>query len=296
MSIPQITIIGTGLIGGSFAMAVRQRRLVGRVVGCDREEVLARALERGALDAGFSDPLRAAEGSQLVVLAAPVGQILDLLERLGPKLPPETLLTDVGSTKVEIVRRALDVFGKDAARRFLPGHPMAGKEHSGIEHADADLFREAVWLLTPLAGLDLAQPPFADFVRLLENIGAGVASLDPERHDRLCAWTSHLPQLLSTAYASALAGIRQDLKAECGGAADLDAVGGRALREATRLASSPYHLWRDIALTNTGNIERAILSLEEHLSWLRENLRTAGLREEFERANQFAAESRRRGS
>ncbi len=294
-SIRQMTVFGTGLIGGSLALAARQRGLVGQVVGCDREEVLAQAQDRGAIDAGFTDPLHAAEGSQVVVLAAPVGQILDLLERLGPKLPPETLLTDVGSTKAEIVRRALEVLGKSAARRFLPGHPMAGKERSGIEQADGALFRDAVWFLTPLAGQDLAQPPLVDFVRLLEGIGARVVPFDPERHDRLCAWISHLPQMLSTVLASTLADFRQDFAAKFGGAVDLDAIGGRALRETTRLASSPYSMWRDIVLTNTENIEQAMLSLEQHLAYLRENLRTGGLREEFERANQLAAEMRRPG-
>ncbi len=294
MILPQMTIFGTGLIGGSLALAARESGLVGHVVGCDREEVLARALERRVIDRGFTDPLRALEGSRLVVLATPVGQILDLLERLGPTLPPETLLTDVGSTKVEIVRRAMDVFGEDAARRFLPGHPMAGKEFCGIEHADGNLFRDAVWFFTPLAGQDLGQPPFVDFVRLLEGIGVRLISIDPGRHDQICAWTSHLPQMLSTALGSALHGFRQDFAAEFGGEMDLDAIGGRALRETTRLASSPYSMWRDIAFTNTRNLEQALLRLEQRLASLRENLRTAGLREEFERANQLAALLRRR--
>ncbi|MGH9555321.1 MAG: prephenate dehydrogenase, partial [Terriglobales bacterium] len=178
---------------------------------------------------------------------------------------------------------------------FLPGHPMAGRPCGGIEQADGDLYRDAVWFLTPLAGQDLAQSPFVDFVRLLEGIGARVASLDAERHDLLCAWTSHLPQLLSTALASALAGFRQDLAADSGGENDLDLAGGPALREALRLASSPYSVWRDIVFTNTPNLEQAMLRLEQHLAFLRENLRTGGLREEFERASQFAAETRRRG-
>ncbi len=293
MSIRQITVCGTGLIGGSFALATRQLGLVERVVGCDCEDVLARALDRGAIDAGFSDPVRAAEGSQVVILAAQIGQILDLLEQLGPKLPPQTLITDVGSTKTEIVRRATDVFGKDAARRFLPGHPLAGKEHSGIEQADGRLYRGAVWFLTPFGGQDGTQPPFADFIRLVEGIGARVVSIDAERHDQLCAWTSHLPQMLSTAMASVLASFRQELAAESG-CEDWVATGGRALRDTTRLASSPYSVWRDIAFTNTQNLEQAMLSLEQHLAYLRRNLRTAALREEFVRANQFAAEMRRR--
>jgi prephenate dehydrogenase len=292
MSIRQITVIGTGLVGGSFALAVRERGLVERVVGCDHEAVLAKARARGAVDDGFCDPLRAVEGSQLVVMATPVGQILHLLEDLAPHLPPETLLTDVGSTKAEIVERAIAVFGKDAARRFLPGHPMAGKEHSGIEHADGSLFRDAAWFITPFAGQDVSEPPFAEVVRILDAVGARVRAIDAARHDMLCAFISHLPQMLATALAGILAELHNELKAEFGDAADLNAIGGRALRESTRLASSPYSMWRDIALTNTHNLELALLRLEQRLGLLRENLRTTVLREEFERANRFAAELR----
>jgi prephenate dehydrogenase len=293
MNIRQVTIIGAGLMGGSFALAVRERSLVERVVGCDHEAVLAMARARGAIDAGFRDPLRAIDGSQLVVLATPVGQIMHLLEHLAPHLPPQTLITDVGSTKVEIVQRALAVFGKDAAQRFLAGHPMAGKEHSGIEHAVGGLFQGAVWFLTPFAGQDLKSEPFAAVVRLVEGIGAHVRSMDAAQHDLLCASISHLPQMLATALAAMLADLRDELQEEFGEVADLNAIGGRALRESTRLASSPYSMWRDIAFTNTHNLELVLLRLEQRLGLLRENLRTAALREEFERANRFAAELRR---
>src|SRR5512140_3585069 len=134
----QITIIGTGLIGGSLALALKKRGFGGRIVGCDRAAVLAQAKKLGAIDAGIDDPQQASQGSDVVVLATPVGGIIDLLERLGPVLPPETLLTDVGSTKSEIVARARHVFGDRAAHRYLPGHPMAGKEFGGIVHADPD--------------------------------------------------------------------------------------------------------------------------------------------------------------
>ena len=287
MTIRQITVLGTGLIGGSFALAVRRRGLAEQVVGCDQEAVLAQARERGAIDEGFTDPRRAAEGSQVVVLAAPVGQILDLIERLGPRLPPETLLTDVGSTKAEIARRARMVFGEEVVQRFLPGHPMTGKELSGIGQADADLFRNAVWFLTPFAGQDMAQLPFADFARLLEAIGARVVSISAEQHDMVCAWTSHLPQMLSTAMAATLADFREEFAADFGVEVDLSQVGGRALAECTRLATSPYHVWRDIAFTNTENIAQAIQRLEQHLAHIRENLKTPELREEFERARKF---------
>ncbi|MGC1226389.1 MAG: prephenate dehydrogenase/arogenate dehydrogenase family protein, partial [Candidatus Sulfotelmatobacter sp.] len=145
MSIRQITIIGTGLIGGSFALGLRKKRFAGTIVGCDRQSALQRAKMCGAIDRGFTEPADAVRGSQLVLLATPVLAIVDLIGRLGPSLAPGTLLTDVGSTKVQIVQQATTVFGKDAGTRFLAGHPMAGKEHSGVDFADPDLFLNAVW-------------------------------------------------------------------------------------------------------------------------------------------------------
>ena len=152
MPIRQITIIGTGLIGGSLGLALRKKKFAGRIVGCDREGTLEKARRRGAIDAGTANPSDAVHGSQLVVLATPVLAIMDLIERLGPALPAKTLLTDVGSTKSAVVERAVKVFGKNAGKRFLAGHPMAGKEMSGVDYADADLFHKAVWFVSPLPG------------------------------------------------------------------------------------------------------------------------------------------------
>jgi prephenate dehydrogenase len=280
MKIQQLTIIGTGLIGGSFALALKEHGFAGRVVGCDKEEVLAKAKKMKAIDAGIADPFRAVAGSDVVVLAAPVGQIMDLIERIGPRLEPQARMTDVGSTKVEILARARSVFGTSASLRFLGGHPMAGWEHSGIEHADADLFQDAPWLFTPQVGQKAEAGLGGEFLKLVERVGAKPVLLDAERHDRLCAWVSHLPQMLATALAAAL-------EDEFGDDAQLKSVAGRALNDMTRLATSPYAMWRDIALTNSANIEGSLLKLEQKLAHIRENLRTAELREEFDRARQF---------
>ena len=280
MKLRQITVIGTGLIGGSLALALKKHGFAGRVVGCDKEVVLARAKKRKLIDAGVTEPARAMAGSDIVVLATPVGQILDLIERLGPRLEPRALLTDVGSTKVEIVARARAVFGAEAPQRFLGGHPIAGREHAGIEHADAGLFQGAPWLFTPQPGQQVKQGLSGEFLKLVKRVGAKPVLLEAERHDRLCAWASHLPQMLSTALAAAV-------EEESGGDAQLRAVRGRALSDMTRLAASPYAMWRDIALTNSANIEAALLKLEQKLAHMRENLMTAELREEFDRATRF---------
>ena len=289
----QVTIIGTGLIGGSIGLAFKQRGLAKRVVGSDRAAVLDIARKRGAIDEGREDARQACEGSDVVVLATPVGGIIDLIERLGPVLPTTTLLTDVGSTKEKIVDRVRAVFGDNAGDRFLPGHPMAGKEVGGIEQADAELFRGAVWILTPVfatgrtSKIAVHRPPKKQapdyrkkYVEAIGKIGARVIEMDPARHDRLCAWISHLPQFVATALAAAL-------EAEFGKDADVHAIGGRALKEMTRLAESPYSMWRDIALTNESNLQQALHKLEQRLAHLRDNLRTRGLEEEFEKAKKF---------
>jgi len=280
MAIRQITIVGTGLIGGSFGLALRQQGFRGTLVGCDRPEVLDAALIRGAIDRGDTDVRQAVQDCDVVVLATPIGGILSTFEKLAPTLSPDTLVTDTGSTKVKFVERARMVFGAEAGVRVLPGHPMAGKEHGGIENADPDLFRDAVWLITPIDAERQYTERQREYIQLLETIGARVVAMDPERHDRLCAWISHLPQMIATALASVL-------RDELGDDEAIREIGGRALREMTRIASSPYSMWRDIALTNSQNIEEALLRFEQQLAHLRENLRGPGLREMFESANKF---------
>ena len=278
MPIRQITIIGTGLIGGSLGLALRKKKFAGRIVGCDREATLEKARMRGAIDGGSPNPGDAVHGSQVVVLATPVLAIVDLIERIGPALPAKTLLTDVGSTKAAVVERAVKVFGKNAGKRFLAGHPMAGKEMSGVDYADADLFQKAVWFLTPIPEQNLHEGMFAEFAGWIDHIGARIAMLPAVEHDRLCAWISHLPQMISTALASTLV-------EEYGAKAPLLQSGGRALREMTRTAASPYSMWRDIGLTNKKYIGDALQKLEQKVAHIRENLDSRGLEEEFEQAH-----------
>ena len=255
-------------------------------MGCDREHVLTQARDFGAIDQSVTSPEEAIRGSDLVVLATPVGSIIDLIERIGPLVAPDALITDVGSTKLEILARARDVFGNNVAKRFLPGHPMAGKEHSGVEYADGRLFDGAVWLLTPYPEQKAEyDPKLAAFTNLVEKFGARLLTIDAAEHDRVCALVSHLPQMISTAFASTLVD-------ELGDDPQTGAIGGRALREMTRIAGSPYSMWRDIALTNTKNIQDALLKLEQKLAHIRESLRTRELEEEFDRAHQLGKKSR----
>jgi prephenate dehydrogenase len=280
MSIRQITIIGTGLIGGSFGLAVKANGFRGKIVGCDRQAVLAKAKRRRAIDVGVADPVQACSGSDVVVLAVPVGGIIELISALAPHLSANTLLTDVGSTKSEVLRSAQTAFGKATAQKFLGGHPMAGKENSGFDFADAELFQGAVWFLTPTRNQNLKSRRTAEFLHLVKRVGANIAVLDSSEHDELCAWISHVPQMISTALASTLV-------EEYGENAPLLESGGRALREMTRIAASPYSMWRDIAITNKESIADALTKLEQKVAHIRENLDTRELEREFEQAHRL---------
>ena len=284
--IENVTIIGTGLIGASVGLALRAAGFSGEVEGWDESPVaLATALDIGALTTALrvrpdEEATRPKPG--LIVLAGPVHSTLDWMERLAKVVGAETLITDVGSTKLEIVQSAIRLFGGDGVAGFLPGHPMAGKERGGAELAEAGLFREAMWLFTPCrAEQSLMDREWRTWV---ERFGARTMDMHADRHDELCAWVSHLPQMLSTAFAALLEERFGDMPEV---AAELMRVGGRALRETTRLGASPYSMWRDVAMTNTENIRTTLLALEQELSYVRENLRGPELREEFARANRF---------
>lgn len=285
--IERIAILGTGLLGASAGLALRKAGFEGRVMGWNRGAEQARlAHEMGAIGEVAGDPIEAARASQVVLLAMPIFATLDFMERLAPVLGPEHLVTDVGSTKRMIAEAAARLYNTPERAAFLPGHPMAGKERGGAALADADLFRGAVWLFTDDSSARRSAQGaalVADWRKWVAAMGAKTLDLDPARHDELVAWVSHLPQFTATAL-SAL------LEEEVGAAPELKDVGGRALREMTRLGASPFSMWRDIAHSNTEAVARALQALEQRLAYLRENLRTPALREEFEEANRFRRE------
>lgn len=282
--IERIAILGTGLLGTSAGLALRAAGFRGTITGWNRgAEGAQTALSMSAVDAVAADPLQAARESQVVLLAVPIYATLDWMEKLAGVLGPEHLVTDVGSTKRQISEAAGRLFNRVDRAAFLPGHPMAGKERSGAALADAALFRGAVWLFTDDPAAERS-PRSTELVKAWRQwvvaMGSKTIDLDPARHDELVAWVSHLPQFVATAL-SAL------LEDEVGDAPELKDVGGRGLREMTRLGASPYSMWRDIAHTNTEAVQTALQMLEQRLAHLRENLRTPELRDEFEKANRF---------
>lgn len=270
----RVAILGTGLIGGSFGLALRRASPDAKIIGWDRLEVLSRAVARGAIHIAAKDLSEAVRGADLVILALPIAAILDVLPLVARHAEPQALVTDTGSTKATICRAADLLFTNDT--RFLGGHPIAGKERSGIENADADLFYGARWALIGLQSDP--EPRVNQFASLLEAIGVHPVWLDAEAHDRALAIVSHLPQLAAVALASVV----RMATDETGRSLTL---AGPGLRDALRLAGSPYSVWRDICLTNRENISAALDQLIQALDELRTHLADRELEEDFRTAN-----------
>jgi prephenate dehydrogenase len=278
----RVFIIGTGLIGASTGLALRAAGFAGRIDGWDSSLLeMAAALQMGAIDGKASNrenALELARWANVIVLAVPVLAIKDWMGALAPLLKKGQLVTDVGSTKLEIVELAEQLFSGEETAIFLPGHPMAGKELGGALLAEAKLFDGAMWLFTPTGPeMTAMEKQWRGWVGCF---GSRTLDMDAARHDEMCAWVSHLPQMLSTALAALL-------EERFGDAPEIAAIGGRALRETTRLGASPYSMWRDVAMTNTEPIADTLLALEQRLQHVRENLRTPELRDEFALANKF---------
>jgi prephenate dehydrogenase len=235
-----LAVIGVGLIGGSLAMALRRAGAVSTIVGFDRDGAsLQRAAELGVIDTAAGSVSEAAKGADLVVVAVPVRAIGSVLHDVALSMDAGAVVTDVGSTKGEVSRTAAGEL-RERFPRFVPGHPIAGRETSGVEAATADLFRGVRVVLTP--GKEAASDA-VDLVRgAWEAAGARVASMDADDHDRIFAAISHLPHLLSFALVSEIAA--RDNAAELLGFA----AGG--FRDFTRIAASSPEMWRDIALQN----------------------------------------------
>ena len=271
----RVAIVGTGLIGASFGLALRAAGYHGEIVGVSSPGAVAAAVEAGAIDRGL--PLaEAIPGAGLVFLSQAIGRIIDTIRHLDSLLTPGALVTDAGSTKCEIVDVARECIRR---AQFLGGHPMAGKEKRGPAAGEAELFRGRPWVLTPDEPAEIETPAVREFRGWLHQIGARVVVLDSDEHDRVVSLTSHLPQLASTALAAVA------------GTAPVS-VSGPGLYDMTRLAGSSYELWRDILATNAGHIDRALAAYIQELEHIRENLRTRQLQEEFQRGAATAARLR----
>lgn len=258
-----MVIIGVGLIGGSLAAAVAANRLARRIVGIDADSRNLRLAEKlGVIDAGAADIQEGVQGAGLIVIATPVRSIVPLLEQVGSCAPAGAIITDTGSVKGPIVAgaNALPL----SSLRFVPGHPIAGTERSGVEAADACLFQKRKTILTPGPRTDPAA--LETVTALWESVGASVLCMDCDRHDRIFGAVSHLPHMIAFSLMSYLADIEDD------GAEPLQFAAG-GLMDFTRIAASDPAMWTDIALLNAAAILNVIEGYQQTLGSLKDLIR-----------------------
>jgi prephenate dehydrogenase len=263
--IERLAIIGVGLIGGSLARALREAGAVGQVVGCGRGLAnLERARELGVIDFLTREPGEAAAGADMVFIAVPLGAMRGVFEAIRDRLDPAAVVTDGGSVKGSVVADAIGAFG-GVPPRLVPGHPIAGTEHSGVEASFAELYHQRRVILTPLPETD------ADALRrvtaMWETCGAEVTSMSVAHHDEVLAATSHLPHMLAFGLVDALARMREN--------DEIFRYAAGGFRDFTRIASSNPVMWRDICLANREALSAMLARFGIEMTDLAESIRNA---------------------
>lgn len=275
----KVTIFGVGLIGGSFALALKAANAVGDIIGVDRDPVnLKRALDLGVITRQETNTERAVEGADLILLAMPVGQMRNVIQAIVPHLSPTTVVSDAGSTKQNVVRLALNEMPRHLAQ-FVPAHPVAGGERSGVEAASAELFRGRHLVLTPLA--ETSPAAIERVTQAWQLCGMIIRQMPASTHDRVFAAISHLPHLLAFALVESLAQ-RQDAK-------EFFRYAAGGFRDFTRIASSSPEIWRDVCLANRDALVSELENYQEQLQSLRRMLldgNSEALEAMFERARE----------
>jgi prephenate dehydrogenase len=275
-----VAIFGVGLIGGSFALAIRKAGFEGRIIGVSSDDTIRAALESRVIDEALPAQ-QAAEQADLLYLAQPIQRIIESLAEINAWVQPGALITDVGSTKQAILERASQVISR---AQFLGGHPMAGRERRGVEAAEAELFEGRPYVLTPQSPSELESLAAREFLEWIPKLGSFPVIMQAEEHDRTVAFTSHLPQLASTALAATLDGRPEPLTG----------VYGPALVDSTRLALSSFDIWGDIFDTNRHQILVALDHYTAKLEELRRALNESEMRRHFDAAAHLAAQVRDR--
>lgn len=270
-----VAIVGAGLIGGSFALALRRAGFGGSIVGVSSSRAIDAALAHGVIDRGAT-LAEACAAADLIYLSGSISGILAVIPQLDALVQNGALVTDAGSTKSRICEAGALL--KNA--QFLGGHPMAGKESRGVASAEASLFQGRPYLLTPTAPEGLETPAAREFVWWLNAIGAEPRVMSPQLHDRVVAHSSHLPQLLSTTLAATLGAHPE--------AGAIAAAAGPGLLDSTRLALSAWEIWRDIVDTNRAEIASALAAYEERLRAMRLELEAGNVEETFHAGGEFA--------
>jgi prephenate dehydrogenase len=273
-----IGIVGVGLIGGSFALAMRKAGFSGVILGVSSAKTLDLSIQLRVIDEGVSLE-EAAKRSDLIYLSQPICRIIETFPLLNQWVRSSALVTDAGSTKSAILQAAKSL----TACQFLGGHPLAGKESRGVSAATADLFADRTYVLTPFRTEDMQTAAVSEFVQWLQRIEAIPLVLDAAEHDRVLAHTSHLPQVASTALAAFL-----QMRGE-----GVNKIFGPALLDMTRLALSPFDIWSDILKTNKEEIDLALAGYIGMLEELRRQLGTSNMETSFHEAASYASGLRR---
>lgn len=277
----RVAILGVGLIGASFGAAMERAQPGVSIVAYDKPDVLVRLRESEFPWESFSDLSNAVRHADLVYIALPIGAALEMMPEISSHCDSSALVTDTGSTKVRVCNAAQTSYREGA--KFLGGHPIAGKERSGLEHADAELFRGKRYVLINDSSVSVKEPEddrrVRRFAQLVEAIGAEPVWCDAETHDWAMAVVSQMPQLVSVA----LARVISDETDETGLPA---ALAGSGLRDMLRTAGSAYEMWRDICVTNTENIGRSLDRVAQAIDFLRAHLTSCELEQEFHNANE----------
>ena len=276
----KITIIGVGLIGGSLGLALKEKHLNFKIVGIDKQEIIEKAIARGAIDEGTVNLEEGIKEADIIIIATPVKTILNILTQINPFLKKGCLVTDTGSTKKQIVQKANKILSKDIF--FIGGHPMAGSEECGIESADPYLFHNKTYILTPALKSNLRALKKVSL--LIKMIGAKKLILDPLEHDRIVSAVSHLPQIIAVSLINTIG----ELALRGNNYNYVKAV-GEGFKDMTRIASSPYKMWEDICDTNQENILEIIQEFKNYLEVIEHKLKNNpnSLKEEFQKASKL---------
>jgi prephenate dehydrogenase len=274
----KLVIFGVGLIGGSLALALKRAKSVTQIIGVGRSvENLNVALDLGVIDAVETDPGQALANADIVMIAVPVAQTPKILSAIAPHLSPQTIVTDVGSTKSDVIRHAHAIL-KEKNSQFVPGHPIAGAEKSGVTAARTDLFEGKNVVLTPTAETDLQA--LEKVRQLWQATGAKVSEMPAAAHDGIFAAVSHLPHLLAFALVDEIASRPN--------AAELFAFAASGFRDFTRIAGSSPEMWRDISLANRDALLNEIDAYQAQLGQIRDMIErsdSAGLEAVFKHAS-----------
>lgn len=279
-SLNKISIVGVGLIGGSLGLALKEKKPNFKIVGIDKQEIIEKAIARGAVDEGTVNLEEGIEEADIVIIATPVKTILDLLPKINPFLKRGCLVTDTGSTKGQVVERANEVLSKDVF--FVGGHPMAGSEKCGIESANPHLFQDRTYILTPTKKSNLIA--IEKIFSLIKMIDANRLILDPIEHDRIVGAVSHLPQIIAVSLINTIGEL-----ALRGNNNNYFKAIGEGFKDMTRIASSPYKIWEDICDTNQENILKMIQEFRNYLEVIEDKLKNdpSSLKEEFQKASKL---------